>query len=102
MSVCNIGAKVGSLSCGAVSGLTGWPQNYAVMGLIVFLLVRTHGHPKELLERDRGGAWQMRDIHRNGSPNICSSTSLLRLRCCRVPRVLTGGDHKPLNMNRNF
>jgi len=41
-----------------------------VMGLIVFLLllsillVRTHGHPEELLETDSSGGRHMREIHR--------------------------------------
>jgi predicted MFS family arabinose efflux permease len=51
MSVCNMGATTGSLFYGAVSGMTNWSQNYAVMGLIVFLLLlavlmyRTRGRP---------------------------------------------------------
>jgi len=70
MSVCNIGATVGSLFYGAVADITSWSQNYAVMGLIVFLLllsillVRTHGHPEELLETDSSGGRHMREIHR--------------------------------------
>ena len=70
MSVCNIGATVGSLFYGAVADITSWSQNYAVMGLIVFLLllsillVRTHGHPEELLETDGSGGRHMREIHR--------------------------------------
>jgi len=70
MSVCNIGATVGSLFYGAVADITSWSQNYAVMGFIVFLLllsillVRTHGHPEELLETDGSGGRHMREIHR--------------------------------------
>ena len=70
MSVCNLGATVGSLSYGAVAGFTSWPQNYAVMGLIVFLLllaillVRTHGHPEQLLATDAADTRHLRDIHR--------------------------------------
>jgi PAT family beta-lactamase induction signal transducer AmpG len=71
MSVCNIGSTVGSLFYGAVSGFTSWPQNYAVMGLIVFLLllsillVRTHGHPETLLQSGGGSGRHMREIHRH-------------------------------------
>ena len=71
MSVCNIGATVGSLFYGAVSGLTSWTQNYALMGLIVFLLLlsilmyRTGGHPERLLEPKKTGNRHMREIHRH-------------------------------------
>ncbi len=70
MSVCNIGATVGSLFYGAVAEITSWSQNYALMGLIVFLLllsillVRTQGHPEKLLETESAGNRHMRDIHR--------------------------------------
>jgi predicted MFS family arabinose efflux permease len=71
MSVCNMGATVGSLFYGAVSGVTNWSQNYAVMGLIVFLLLlailmyRTRGHPEKLLETESAGTRHMREIHRS-------------------------------------
>jgi PAT family beta-lactamase induction signal transducer AmpG len=70
MSVCNMGATVGSLFYGAVAEVTNWSQNYAMMGLIVFLLLlailmyRTRGHPEELLEQKSAGSRHMRDIHR--------------------------------------
>ncbi len=70
MSVCNIGATVGSLFYGAVAEITSWSQNYAMMGLIVFLLllsillVRTQGHPEKLLETKSAGGRHMREIHR--------------------------------------
>jgi PAT family beta-lactamase induction signal transducer AmpG len=71
MSVCNIGATVGSLFYGAVSGVTNWSQNYALMGLIVFLLLlailmyRTRGHPEKLLESSKTNTRHMREIHRH-------------------------------------
>jgi PAT family beta-lactamase induction signal transducer AmpG len=71
MSVCNIGATVGSLFYGAVAEITSWSQNYAMMGLIVFLLlmsillVRTQGHPEKLLETKSAGGRHMREIHRH-------------------------------------
>ncbi len=71
MSVCNVGATVGSLFYGSVSGLTSWSQNYAVMGFIVFLLLlsilmyHTRGHPEKLLEPRKSGNRHMRDIHRH-------------------------------------
>jgi PAT family beta-lactamase induction signal transducer AmpG len=70
MSVCNIGATVGSVFYGGVSGVTNWSQNYALMGLIVFLLLltilmyRTGGHPEKLLESKKRETRHMRDIHR--------------------------------------
>jgi len=70
MSVCNMGATVGSLLYGAVSGITNWSQNYALMGLIVFLLLlailmyRTRGHPEKLLEQEGADTRHMREIHR--------------------------------------
>jgi PAT family beta-lactamase induction signal transducer AmpG len=56
MSVSNLGATAGSFFYGAVSDVTSWTQNYALKGLLVFLLLlailmfRSHGHPEELLE----------------------------------------------------
>jgi len=56
MSVSNLGATAGSFFYGAVADVTTWPQNYAMKGLLVFLLLlailmfRSHGHPEELLE----------------------------------------------------
>jgi PAT family beta-lactamase induction signal transducer AmpG len=70
MSVCNIGATIGSLFYGAVAEITSWSQNYALMGMIVFLLllsillVRTQGHPEKLLETKSAGGRHMREIHR--------------------------------------
>jgi PAT family beta-lactamase induction signal transducer AmpG len=70
MSVCNMGATTGSLFYGAVSGMTSWSQNYAVMGLIVFLLLlavlmyRTRGHPEKVLETKSADTRHMREIHR--------------------------------------
>jgi len=58
MSVSNLGATLGSFIYGAVADVTSWPQNYALKGLMVFLLLlvilmfRSHGHPEELLEED--------------------------------------------------
>jgi len=56
MSVSNLGATAGSFFYGSVAGVTSWSQNYALMGLLFFLLLlailmfRSHGHPEELLE----------------------------------------------------
>jgi len=56
MSVSNLGATAGSFFYGAVADVTSWPQNYAMKGLLVFLLLlailmfRSHGHPEEVLE----------------------------------------------------
>jgi len=56
MSVSNLGATAGSLFYGMVSDTTSWSQNYALKGLMVFLLLlailmfRSHGHPEEFLE----------------------------------------------------
>ena len=56
MSISNLGATLGSILYSMLSGYTSWPQNYAVKGLLVFLLMlailmfRSHGHPDELLE----------------------------------------------------
>jgi PAT family beta-lactamase induction signal transducer AmpG len=58
MSVSNLGAPAGSFFYGAVAGITSWPQNYALKGLLVFLLLlailmfRSHGHPEEMLEEE--------------------------------------------------
>jgi MFS transporter, PAT family, beta-lactamase induction signal transducer AmpG len=58
MSVSNLGATAGSFFYGAVAGVTTWPENYALKGLLVFLLLlailmfRSHGHPEELLEEN--------------------------------------------------
>ena len=71
MSVCNMGATAGSLLYGSVSGFTNWSQNYAVMGLIVFLILlallmyRTGGHPEKLLETENADTRHMREIHRH-------------------------------------
>jgi len=70
MSVCNLGATVGSVFYGAVAEITNWSQNYALMGLIVFLLLLailmygTRGHPEKLLEPTKAKTRHMRDIHR--------------------------------------
>lgn len=70
MSVCNLGATVGSLFYGAVAEITSWSENYAVMGLLVFLMLlailmyRTRGHPEALLESDSPGTRHIREIHR--------------------------------------
>jgi len=56
MSVSNLGATLGSMFYGSVAEHTSWTQNYAMKGLLVFLLLlailmfRSHGHPEELLE----------------------------------------------------
>ncbi|MBT8047703.1 MAG: MFS transporter [Xanthomonadales bacterium] len=56
MSVSNLGATAGSLFYGSVADVTSWSQNYALKGLLVFLLLlsilmfRSHGHPEEVLE----------------------------------------------------
>jgi predicted MFS family arabinose efflux permease len=58
MSVSNLGATAGSFFYGAVADVTSWPQNYAMKGLLVFLLLlailmfKSHGHPEEALEDD--------------------------------------------------
>jgi PAT family beta-lactamase induction signal transducer AmpG len=58
MSVSNLGATAGSFFYGAVADVTSWPQNYALKGFLVFLLLlailmfRSHGHPEELLEEE--------------------------------------------------
>ena len=56
MSVSNLGATAGSFFYGAMAGVTSWPQNYALKGLLVFLLLlailmfRSHGHPEQVLQ----------------------------------------------------
>lgn len=56
MSVANMGAAAGSMIYGLLSDHTSWSQNYALKGLLVFILFlailmfRTHNHPEELLE----------------------------------------------------
>ena len=56
MSVSNVGATLGSLFYGMVSDVTSWSQNYAMKGLLVFVLLlailmyRSHGHPETMLE----------------------------------------------------
>jgi PAT family beta-lactamase induction signal transducer AmpG len=61
MSISNLGATAGSLVYGAVADVTSWPQNYALMGFLVFLLLlailmfKSHGHPEELLEEKAKG-----------------------------------------------
>lgn len=56
MSVANMGSASGSAIYGAVSGFASWPQGYALMGLMGFLLLfaimllRSHGHPERVLE----------------------------------------------------
>jgi PAT family beta-lactamase induction signal transducer AmpG len=57
MSVSNLGASIGSVLYGSLADVTSWPQNYALKGLLVFMLLlvilmfRSHGHPEELLEQ---------------------------------------------------
>jgi PAT family beta-lactamase induction signal transducer AmpG len=56
MSVSNLGAVAGSMLYGLLANYTSWSQNYALKGLLVFVLLisilmfRTHGHPEELLD----------------------------------------------------
>lgn len=56
MSVSNLGAAAGSMFYGTVAEHTSWAQNYALKGLLVFvlfmiiLMFKTHGHPEEMLE----------------------------------------------------
>jgi predicted MFS family arabinose efflux permease len=56
MSVSNLGATAGSFIYGAMSDVTSWPQNYAIKGLLVFILLlailmfRSHGHPETVLQ----------------------------------------------------
>jgi len=56
MSIGNLGAAIGSALYGAVAEYTNWSQNYALKGMLVFLLLlvillfRTHEHPETLLE----------------------------------------------------
>lgn len=53
MSVSNLGATAGSFFYGVVADVTSWSQNYALKGLLVFMLLlvilmfRTHGHPEK-------------------------------------------------------
>jgi len=60
MSVSNLGATAGSLFYGMVAEVTTWPENYALKGLLVFLLLlailmfKTHGHPEETLSEETG------------------------------------------------
>jgi len=60
MSVSNLGATAGSFFYGMVADVTSWSQNYALKGLLVFLLLlailmfRSHGHPEQLLEEKAG------------------------------------------------
>jgi hypothetical protein len=48
---------MGSAAYGMLAGYTNWTQNYAMKGLLVFLLLlvilqfRTHHHPETLLEQ---------------------------------------------------
>ena len=64
-------ATAGSFFYGAVAEVTSWTQNYALMGLIVFLLLltilmyRTGGHPEKLLEPEESSSRHMREIHRH-------------------------------------
>jgi PAT family beta-lactamase induction signal transducer AmpG len=57
MSMNNIGTAIGSAVYGVFAAYTNWSQNYAMKGLLVFLLLlvilqfRTHHHPETLLER---------------------------------------------------
>jgi PAT family beta-lactamase induction signal transducer AmpG len=56
MSVSNLGATAGSFIYGAMADVTSWPQNYAIKGLLVFVLLlailmfRSHGHPETVLK----------------------------------------------------
>jgi MFS family permease len=56
MSIGNLGAAIGSAVYGMVAEHTNWSQNYALKGMLVFLLLlvillfRTHEHPETLLE----------------------------------------------------
>jgi PAT family beta-lactamase induction signal transducer AmpG len=56
MSVANLGAAFGSYFYGQVAEHTNWTQNYALKGLLVFLMLlvillfKTHKHPEDLLE----------------------------------------------------
>ncbi len=56
MSISNLGAVAGSMLYGLLANYTSWSQNYALKGLLVFVLLvsilmfRTHGHPEELLD----------------------------------------------------
>jgi MFS transporter, PAT family, beta-lactamase induction signal transducer AmpG len=55
MSMNNIGTAIGSAVYGLFAAYTNWSQNYALKGLLVFLLLlailqfRTHHHPESLL-----------------------------------------------------
>jgi MFS transporter, PAT family, beta-lactamase induction signal transducer AmpG len=57
MSIGNLGMAMGSAAYGMLAGYTNWTQNYAMKGLLVFLLLlvilqfRTHHHPETLLEQ---------------------------------------------------
>jgi PAT family beta-lactamase induction signal transducer AmpG len=57
MSVSNLGAAIGSAAYGYTAGVTGWSQNYTLMGALIvvmmfaILMFRTHDHPEVLLEK---------------------------------------------------
>ena len=56
MSVINMGYVLGSMVYGLVADYNTWSQNYAIKGLLVFvllltiLMLKTHQHPEKLLE----------------------------------------------------
>jgi MFS family permease len=56
MSIANLGASAGSMIFGAVADHTSWGQDYALRGLLAFMLLlavllyRTQGQPESLLE----------------------------------------------------
>ena len=56
MSVINIGYVLGSMVYGLLADYNTWSQNYAIKGLLVFvllltiLMMKTHQHPEKLLE----------------------------------------------------
>jgi len=58
MSIGNLGAAAGSMVFGAVADYTSWGQDYALRGLLAFMLLlaillfRTQHHPERLLEEE--------------------------------------------------
>jgi PAT family beta-lactamase induction signal transducer AmpG len=58
MSIGNLGAAAGSMVFGAVADYTSWGQDYALRGLLAFMLLlaillfRTQHHPEKLLEEE--------------------------------------------------
>ena len=56
MSVANVGGTLGAVGYGQLAGITGWNQQYVILGMLIFfsllaiLMFRTHGHPEQLMD----------------------------------------------------